>query len=180
MTDGYQPFEIDGEAGPNISDGMMAKRKDSREKSSSIYADDSHAPELDEKIRSTQFGVVKYDSVKRKEFPRTNVVQVDKPEDTQQRRLEHSVLLNEKQTSPTQVQSADETSLDSRYRDELKEFIEQRAQRRREYHEKKLQAQLGEFWEQRAQARREYRAEKSRREDRTAPDQHGIQRSSSP
>jgi murein L,D-transpeptidase YcbB/YkuD len=47
---------------------------------------------------------------------------------------------------------------DSKYRNELREFMQQRAEQRRMYQANKNEAQLAEFWEQRAQARREYRA----------------------
>ncbi len=47
---------------------------------------------------------------------------------------------------------------DAKYRNELREFMQQRAEQRRMYQANKSEAQLAEFWEQRAQARREYRA----------------------
>ncbi len=54
--------------------------------------------------------------------------------------------------------------LESKCREELNEFMKQRAEQRRLYHANKANAQLAEFWEQRAQARREYRAAKARGE----------------
>ncbi len=48
--------------------------------------------------------------------------------------------------------------LETRIRNELSDFMKQRAEQRRLYQAKKLSAQLSDFWEQRAQARREYRA----------------------
>jgi hypothetical protein len=64
----------------------------------------------------------------------------------------------------SQLQREEPQNLDFKYMIELKEFMEQRAERRRLYQAKKNEAQLAEFWEQRAQARREYRAAKAQGE----------------
>ncbi len=64
----------------------------------------------------------------------------------------------------SQLQREEPQNLEFKYMNELKEFMEQRAERRRLYQAKKNEAQLAEFWEQRAQARREYRAAKAQGE----------------
>lgn len=119
-----------------------------------------------ETIRFRHFVVAQHRPAKKQEFPCTEIVQVECP--VSRGEVDHALILDSKQMDSIEQQAEEQRSMQSRYSSELKEFAEQRAQRRREYQANKaLQAQLAElaeFWEQRAQARREYRAGKNLRE----------------
>ena len=76
----------------------------------------------------------------------------------------HEARKQEVKFNPLQIQDEEQREVESNYRRELREFLEQRAEQRRLYQARKIEAQLAEFWEQRAQAQGEYRAAKARGE----------------
>ena len=94
------------------------------------------------------------DPLKRVEFERAQYIQIQRPAETRQQ--------DEKQKNQFLKRYEERENLESKYQIELREFFEQRAERRRLYQFNKYEAQLAEFREQRAQARREYRASKVR------------------
>jgi hypothetical protein len=95
------------------------------------------------------------DFLKREEFERVQYVQMERLGETKKQDEKQIKLPNRHE---------EQRMLESKYRSELREFMEQRAEQRRLYQANKNRAQLAEFWEQRAQARRDYRASKARGE----------------
>ncbi len=64
----------------------------------------------------------------------------------------------------SQEYKEEQQNLASKYRIELRDFMEQRAEQRKLYQTNKTNAQLAEFWKQRAEARNQYKAAKARGE----------------
>jgi hypothetical protein len=72
----------------------------------------------------------------------------------------HEARKQHAKLNPLQIHDEEQREVESNHRRELREFLEQRAEQRRLYQARKIEAQLAEFWEQRAQAWPEYRAAK--------------------
>ena len=113
--------------------------------------------ERDEKIRQeSQLSAQSQEVILKRDIERVREIHTERKE------------LNENEHAKqqlSQLQIEEPQSLETKYRTELNEFMEQRAERRRLYQAKKNEAQLAEFWAQRAQARRQYRAAKAQGEN---------------
>ena len=102
------------------------------------------------------------ETLKREEFQAAQIVPMERREKTQQQDEKQHLV-------QTQTEGHQRLQSELDLKNEIREFMQERAEQRRLYQANKHRAELAEFWEQRAQARREYRAAKARGEsDSTA------------
>ena len=114
-------------------------------------------PEEEEICQESQLSakILQQEALSRAELQRAPQIQMQ--------RL-HKARKQHAKPNPLQIHDFQQREVESNHTRELREFMKQRAEQRRLYQARKIEAQLAEFWEQRAQARREYRAAKARGE----------------
>jgi hypothetical protein len=139
--------------------------------------------------------VLRFEEMKRQEYKfaarqkapikaleRVHTIDIDDRHETcEQQCSNNECCLGLKQGDSVQQEIVEQRLLDVKIRNDIREFLEERAEQRRLYQVNKNKALLAEFLEQRAHARRAYREAKARSEMATNSQlpQHGKQQEGS-